>query len=242
MNTRERPGRRDCSCPRAQHTHGTRAAYTADKCRCLPCCIANSRLHATGQWTEHLTADPCGARRRLQALVTVGWSLGAIATRTGRTKQSLQQIIDGSRTKLYLHTAAAVRDIYNELWDQKPPQTTRWEKAAITRARALADRNGWVGPFAWDDETIDDPTAAPWTPPADASADDLDEVLVERVMTGRAPLNSWQRISPEHVEAVRRLLEQGLSDRLVGERVGRSKDSVAKIRTRILSNRNEAAA
>jgi len=57
--------------------------------------------------------------------------------------------------------ARAVRDLYEELWDVAPPSETPHQRASVTRTLTWAQRERWVVPAAWDDETIDDPSARP---------------------------------------------------------------------------------
>src|SRR4051794_22177944 len=39
--------KRECTHPRAQHRHGTRAAYVKDRCRCTDCTAANTAASRT---------------------------------------------------------------------------------------------------------------------------------------------------------------------------------------------------
>jgi hypothetical protein len=54
--------------------------------------------------------------------------------------------------------------VYDELWNQAPPQETKQQRGAISRARGYARARGWLGPLAWDDDLID-------LPPADLEAE-----------------------------------------------------------------------
>ena len=147
-------------------------------CRCDACSQANrdyqdrrTRLIAYGRWD--VLSDAAGTRRRLQALVRGGWSLGLMSARLGCTRQVLRLTLHRSE-RVTAATAGAVRELYDELWDQPPPEGTRFEKRAATMARRYARERGWVPPLAWDDDEIDDPAAVPapgWCPvPADLAA------------------------------------------------------------------------
>jgi hypothetical protein len=96
-----------------------------------------------------------GARRRLQALVAVGWSLRQLAPRLGITYNAASLIANGTRTSILPSTAEAVRRVYDELWNAQPPTGTRAERISVTKARSYADRLGWLPPLAWDDDLID---------------------------------------------------------------------------------------
>ena len=95
-----------------------------------------------------------GTARRVQALVARGWSQEKIAAHAGITSQRIRPILDGAPA-----TAATVRAInalYEELWDQAPPEGTHRDKIAASRARGRAGRMGWAPPAAWDDIDHDD--------------------------------------------------------------------------------------
>jgi len=101
-----------------------------------------------------------GASRRLQALVTLGWSQAKLADALGVGKQNLTGLIHGTRG-LTVVTATRVAALYDDLWDQQPPRTTRYELNAYSRATRYARTHGWLPPQAWDDDTIDHPSTEP---------------------------------------------------------------------------------
>lgn len=90
-----------------------------------------------------------GPARRVQALVARGWSQEKIAARAGITSQRMRPILDG--VPATAATVRAVNALYEELWDQAPPEGTHRDKIAASRARGRAARLGWVPPAAWDD-------------------------------------------------------------------------------------------
>jgi transcriptional regulator with XRE-family HTH domain len=127
------------------------------------------RLMAYGRWQP--LADAAGTRRRVEALTYGGWSLTRLAGRLGWSRQVLQHKMRSAHVSSA--SAAKVRALYDELWDQAPPEGTKDEKRAATMARRYARDHGWVPPLAWDDDDLDDPAAVPvpgWdkTPVADA--------------------------------------------------------------------------
>lgn len=150
--------------------HGlTRYKAHRDSCRCAQCQAANAaaqrhraRMIAYGQWRPY--ADPAGTRRRLQALMRNGWSFGLLASRLGFNRQVLWRRLAGW-TRVTERTAAQVAALYDELWDQAPPERTRHEKRAATMARQYARDHGFPPALAWDDDEgphfIDDPAATP---------------------------------------------------------------------------------
>jgi hypothetical protein len=103
--------------------------------------------------------DATGTHRRLQALIAIGWSQTALAKHLGMLPPNLRRAF--STDNVHAETARKVQTLYEKLWNQ--PQTGRDHQTRIVanRARNIAKRNGWPPPLAWDDETIDDPDAAP---------------------------------------------------------------------------------
>lgn len=98
-------------------------------------------------------ADECrvtavGARRRLQALVAIGYSQTDLAE------------------QLHLHRGTLAHwcyDVPPHKWRAVAALFTRLQLVPGTsqRARAHARKRGWPPPLAWDEETIDDETATP---------------------------------------------------------------------------------
>jgi hypothetical protein len=103
--------------------------------------------------------DGTGTRRRLQALAALGWPITALAERVDVSKVSLHSCLAGHGTTA--RTARIVRDLYDSMWDQSPPESNRVERSIAQRSRIGAARKGWAPPMAWDDDTIDDPNAKP---------------------------------------------------------------------------------
>lgn len=147
-----------------RYKHGPGEHGQPGGCRCAACRAANaawqarrSRLIAYGQWDGWL--DATGTRRRIQALMRNGWSMGLLAGRLGCTRQALRsKLYRGDRVTRV--TAAVVRALYDELWDQAPPEGNRFERRNATMARRYAQERGWPVPLAWSDDEIDDPQAA----------------------------------------------------------------------------------
>ncbi|CAM5493876.1 hypothetical protein SANTM175S_01230 [Streptomyces antimycoticus] len=102
--------------------------------------------------------DATGTRRRVQALAVRGWSRQVIAERVGMTASHFKKAIGHERVTARL--ARRVAAVYDAWWNQDPlehgvpPQS-------VSRARGDAQRSGFHSALAWDDESIDDPDAAP---------------------------------------------------------------------------------
>jgi AraC-like DNA-binding protein len=169
-----------------------------------------------------------GARRRIQALLAIGWRHEEITATMLQTQPEC-----GTRSQMVLHqrgnwiarrTHDAVAAAYDQLSMTPGPSA---------KTRRLAAKYGYAPPLAWDDASIDDPDAQP-----DRGADDqavLDEVLIERLIAGyaRAEPKAGVRPAPEVVEAVVRLHTRGLSDREIGDRIGYTASGVQVMRHRV---------
>jgi len=97
--------------------------------------------------------DATGSRRRLQALAVNGWSTRSLATRLGhKHPTTVQDIASGKTPTIRLRSMDAIRDLYEQLWDQPGPSE---------RTAAIAKGKGWLPALAWDDDLIDDPGHEP---------------------------------------------------------------------------------
>lgn len=174
---------------------------------------------------QHGLVDGTGTRRRLRALVALGWPAKQIGARLGfssRTTWQLTRPDVPESQPVRVGTRDAVRRAYDELCLTVPPPS-RFR----TRAVNIAAANHWPPPLAWDDD-IDDPHARPSrgvnrlrTPNRP-----LDEIAVERALHGdRVHLRPVER-----VEAVRRLTAAGLSAAQIADRLNVTKRSVQRIR------------
>ncbi len=128
----------------------------------------------------HALIDATGAHRRIHALCAIGWGFGAQAVLTGRSRSNWHSIT--RRDRILPATAALVKGVYDQLSMTPAPAGY-----AASRARALALREGWPPPLAWDDETIDDPAAQPHLGLVDTD-DDADEGLVWLALNGHLEL------------------------------------------------------
>lgn len=100
-----------------------------------------------------------GTHRRIQALVSIGYSITNLGERLNITSSNMRDML--SRKQVLVSTARKVRALYEDLWD-KPNDATEWQwLAAATRARNYAAIHSWLPPMAWDDDLIDDPNHTP---------------------------------------------------------------------------------
>lgn len=159
--------------------------------------------------------DATGTVRRLRALVARGWSQAKLADRLGILPHNFPLTINAERVTV--RTARAVRAMYDELWDQAPPEDSHRLKISVSRARNYARDRGWAPPMAWDDDTIDDPAAVP-----DLGAE-----------------TSRQDALFENCEE---LLRQGFTVQQAAERLGVTEVNLRRVRARGRRNREESAA
>lgn len=140
--------------------HGTRRGYYAHRkdgeTACIPCkrgaASAEARRHMPGA-SRRVT--PHGTARRIQALVFLGWTYLDIQRETGLEDAEVRRFAIGERAYVYSSTVAKVDAAYRRLCMTIPPAKTMRERQARSKARRLAERNGWVGPLAWDDIDTD---------------------------------------------------------------------------------------
>ena len=148
--------------------------------------------------------DATGSRRRLQALAVNGWSSYYLGGRLGHAHPAtVQDIAKGKTLTIRLRTKDAIKDLYDELWDQ--PGTN-------VRAANIAKGKGWLPALAWDDDLIDRPEYEP----ADVR---------RRGISG-----GGSGLTLEDIEDARR---QGyVSAEQIGWRLGVSRDTVQQILSR----------
>lgn len=107
--------------------------------------------------------DATGTRRRMQALVAIGWPVRHIATHAGLHPTTTR--IPDAGGRVYVATAKAVAATYDRLRHRRP--TAHGVTAAhMQRAKNLGSRNGWPPPTYWDQHPgeIDNPDYMPMTP------------------------------------------------------------------------------
>lgn len=96
--------------------------------------------------------DAIGTRRRLQALVAIGWPGAELMRRLG-CGTHIRYLL--RRKKVTAATAAKVKDLYQKLKNQPPPAETWYQRSASTRACTMAAARKWPPPMAWDEGLLD---------------------------------------------------------------------------------------
>lgn len=151
-----------------------------------------------------------GARRRLRALMAIGWRHSDLTPMVGFNTGNLNHQIGNwiSRAK---HDA--MKAVYEQLWNTPGP--------APETSRARIRNAGYLPPMAWDDETIDDPL---YEPDLGDGQKNLVDAEVEFLITAGCPRHEIAaRLGYECPETLERWLYR--QDR--GDLVRRMRQAVA---------------
>lgn len=162
-----------------------------------------------------------GTHRRIQALACLGWTLTEQARRYGLSVGSYAVLLD--RQQVLKSTADRVRMLYETL-----SMTVAPAGYGATRVRNIAREHGWFGPLAWDDDTIDDPSAVPQIlPPVGPVPPGVDELAIQHLAAGHRP---WDALDTNtRAEAVRRMCASGTSQSEVARELGVSRSYVGQL-------------
>lgn len=144
---------------------------------------------------DGVRVDATGTRRRIQALVAMGWSFTALAPEMGFHPRPLGDMARGNW--ISAGSARKVKAAYKRLIHFTPEQCGVQPQARAL-AKRVAAREGWVPPGAWDD--IDDPACLP-----DLGTDD--------------PVNRTTIAAYRHTE-IQHLASAGVSEHEIAERLG----------------------
>lgn len=157
----------------------------------------------------------CGATRRVRALYALGHFNYEIAAVSGVSRDGICYLVTDSWKTLKVSADDGIRAAYDQL---SMRQGGSW------KTRKLAQQNGWAPPLAWDDDTIDDPSAVPqfdapaagYTEGADVAARFLmgESVVLDKAGQREvlAHLMEWTQSTPAEI----------------GERLGMSGDAVSR--------------
>lgn len=208
------------ACPYRGRRHGREWDYRRG-CRC-PDAREEHRLYSKRRREGRLAPtylDATGTQRRIQGLMRMGWSGLLIERQAGVPAGTCGQVMQRATVKHA--TIAAIKAAYDILWATTGPST---------RTQRRAEAAGYAPPLAWDDDTIDDPSAAPHTPSRDRSAH-YDESRVIRACRGEVPYD--QLWPAERAEAVRRLNRALKTDGEIAEILHAEHDAIGQRRRRM---------
>ena len=158
--------------------------------------------------TPHVLVSPgvkvsaVGTRRRLQALVALGYSRSELCRQLGIQVSNGHRIFMDDHLMVLASTARAVAELFNRL--QLTP-------GSCSRALNEGRRRGWALPLAWDEDTIDDPNAVPEVGTSQSRAPIMDRVAeLEFLNIPRSRMPELLGIAPESLE--RALSRHGLKE------------------------------
>jgi hypothetical protein len=109
--------------------------------------------------TKRESIDATGSRRRIQALVALGFSYRMLAEYTGHHPSYFKDLTEAKR--ISHQRAAKIFELYERLWNKIPLPDTTAEKKSVALAKSAALKKGWLPPMAWDDGGIDNPDYDP---------------------------------------------------------------------------------
>ncbi len=110
--------------------------------------------------------DATGSRLRLRSLVAMGHSAARIARALGRDGGSVRAVLRDQETVSYCFRESCIK-LWECWWDKTPPVNNGAQRAAMTKARQMAERKGWCCPAALDEDELDYPgymCLARWLP------------------------------------------------------------------------------
>ena len=144
-----------------------------------------------------------GGRRRIQALLVMGWRHQDLAPMLGmNTSNIIHQPGDWFTKRKH----DAIKELYDRLWDKRGPATA----LSINRIA----KAGYAPPLAWDDETIDDPNTQP-------------NLGAKVYAQGRAPENALKKANAV-IEDTEYLLDAGHGWVEIPARLGTTADALER--------------
>jgi len=209
--------------------HGTNAGYVqhilTKVSPCAPCRTAHT-LHKREvrnrqylQGVDRFRVDPTGTRRRIRALIRMGWRYSDMDQWLGYRSANTHNLNRSDTQLVHIDTAEAVKRMYDALSMHVGPSA---------RNRAIATRKGWPSPLAWDDDAIDDPAAQPVGMIQRYEPSGFDESRVQRRIAGDRTVRLHKG---ESVEVVRRMLADGWTQNGIRRHTGLKPDRyMAEIR------------
>lgn len=142
-------------CGYNSHRH-VRMIAAGDYSRIGPATAARIRAAAGKVLTEGgQRVVATGSRRRLQALIAIGYSVPRLVEEIGYSGTPMKKLINGDVDAIRADTHGAICDAYRRLHMRPPRATDHHERGSITRSKNRARLNGWAPPLAWNDIDTD---------------------------------------------------------------------------------------
>jgi hypothetical protein len=192
--------------------HGTLSGYNHGGCRDQCCRRAHTRSVTLWRMGRSDALVPIvGTRRRIRALMRLGWTAQHIATECGWEHRNavLDLITPGRREQT---TLTSTRDRVAAAYDRLSMQI-----GPSSRTRNRAERADWLPPLAYDDDRIDDPDYSPLEAMSYVPKKyEVDEAVVLRVLAGE----TLPTTRAEKLEITRRWVASGRSSKSLAHRMG----------------------
>ena len=171
--------------------HGTTRGYHAG-CHESCCRGAMARYEKAGRLARlrgGRAVPALGSKRRLQALMRLGWSSQRIAAEAGLPHRNhVWRLLHGQKGKPTVWVQRSTQQWVNEVYDRLSMQIPTGPY--VERTRKYAEAQGWAPPLAWDEGTIDDPTARPKIGNRQKRRNEVDEAVVTRFVAGEYALRT----------------------------------------------------
>jgi len=168
------------------------------------------------------TRSAVGPRRMVRALAACGYSIRRLSFEMGYEREhQMARLVQDRYRFVSIRVDTSVRALYAQLSRVAPAPTGH-----AVAAQNMARRNGWHGPDAWSETSINDPAATPysWTRTCSVDADDA---AVAAVIIGRRRWSTLTR-DADRLETVRRLASHGLGPVAIARRLGVTPDVTAR--------------
>ena len=162
-----------------------------------------------------------GTRRRIQALMTLGYPMHHMAGLLKVTPTTLSSLAR-HRPNVRVQTAKKVAVLYQQLGDQPATPHEGLTDSAIRRARNYARKHGYAPPAAWDN--IDDPSEEPQgARTSEPRAAWQPEDIVDLLSQGESPERIATRFGVSPASIYSRLRLHGYEDLATRYGTGRKK-------------------
>ena len=102
-----------------------------------------ARVKRQGTSTAHI--DAASAKRKLQSLAALGYSLNALAETAGYSRSYFKQIL--GQDQIRIDRQRAVDEVYERFWNKLPVTTTPLQKRVVETSRRQAAAKGWRPPM-----------------------------------------------------------------------------------------------
>lgn len=141
-----------------------------------------------------------GTVRRLRALVAAGYPVEELAARLSVTQEWVAEVIGERRQEVLAGLARTVAELFDSLQMIPGPSAS---------AREFASARGWAPPLAWDEDSLDEESAAANTGSRKRAG--FVEIYSEMRMLGFSDVRIAERLGVQPASLMRQLHRYGLT-------------------------------